>query len=496
MNTVSSHYYVTPAYAPAQQGLIGNVRQYISYHPQSALLASVATAATGIGATLAKSSNYLTQAVTALGVTTLLGTAYQWKHLPANMIGVPLLSLFGVQWRHGMEERLFEERKCFNEDEKLIGQVFYEKQKDGHTLPVLDLYSEDHYEQGFAQGYLLGKEIDDLFHRVLKPMIMLAQVATGDFSGSFYQRQVKKITIPESYAKEIQGLVEGVKTYAKERGLQTDLTEEMILNAHKVTDIYKSILCQKILGFSFFNSLGCSTAVVKKGNQIGVCRTLDWPSFGMMGMFTILRRHKVGETKIELQTFPGIIGALTAHNNHGLVAIINECGTISKEGIPYTLLTRQVVEQSKNVREAKSLIDHPRFQPASSHHLTLTDRREAINFQMLAVPGKKYLARSLQFEHENEYLVVTNHAVDENNQVMEHTLADSSSKKRFKAMQDCFATELKKEQPLTTVMQKGLLVVNTVDTVAAAIFTIQEDAKVIPEQYVHDNNFAALHLIK
>ena len=88
-------------------------------------------------------------------------------------------------------------------------------------------------------------------------MILLAQVGTGDFFGTFYKRQVEVITIPERFANEIRGLVAGVQCYAQESGIKTNLTEETVLNEHKLTDIYKSILCQKILGIPFFNSMDC-----------------------------------------------------------------------------------------------------------------------------------------------------------------------------------------------------------------------------------------------
>lgn len=422
-----------------------------------------------------------------------LQSVTQWVHVPISMFAVPLLSLFGVQWLHGMEERVFEERQYFREGQ-LAAELHYEKQQDGHELPVLELYTEDEYEMGFSQGYLLGKEIDRLFHLVLKPMLLLASVATGDFSGSFYQRQIEEITIPLRFAREISGLVAGVHRYAEESCIETSITEDIVQNSHKLTDIYKSILCQRVFGIPFFNSMGCSTAVVKKGNAIGICRTLDWPSMGMMGEYTLLRRHTVKGMKVEMQTFPGIIGALTASNEKGLVAIINEVGIVSKAGVPYNLLTREIIDHAASVKEAKMMIDAPKYQAASSHHLTLADRRQAINFQMHVLPDQKYVARELHFENENEYLIVTNHALDDANQMIEDSFADSSSKKRFASMTNSLGTELEKEQDIREVMKKALQSVNVLDTVAAAMYTFPEEGKVVPEQYVHDNFFAAEHL--
>lgn len=495
MNKVYS-YSVEPAYTHEQgfEKIVGGICRSVSYNPYSALLIGSA----GIGASLFRFSatyslisTFFLNSITAIGMATLLGVVYQWKHLPTSLIGVPLLSLFGIQWRHGMGEKQFEERKCFK-DHQLIGEIYYEKQKNGDDIPVLELHSKDHYDKGFAHGYLLGKEIDDLFHRVLRPLISLVQVATGDFSGSFYQKQFDQITIPEQYAEELRGALAGVKAYAKDRGYETDLTEEDAHSAHKITDIYKAILCQRILGFSFINALGCSTAIIKQNDQIAACRTLDWESFDKMGGLTIVRRDQVGNTKTESMIFPGLIHALTSYNNHGLIVIINECGIVSQEGTPYGLLARQIIEKAKTVKEAQAMIDQANFQPASSHHLTIVDCKEGINFQML-VSNKKYLARSLPFKQENECVVLTNHALDEEGQVMEGTIAHSSSKKRFQAMQATVNQGLKENQRLTDIMRQALCAVNTKDTIGAAIYTFQGN-QVIREQYAYDNHFAASHL--
>lgn len=417
----------------------------------------------------------------------------QWRHLATSMVAVPLLAKLGYKWHEGMEQTMFTPGS-YLKDGRLVAQLDYQTQSNGHALPVLQLHSEDEYEMGFSQGYLMGKEVNKIFHLVLKPMMVLAGAATGDFFGSFYNQQIQKITIPERFQREIQGLVAGVHQCAQEQGFETDVTEELFLNAHKLTDIYKSILCQRIFGIPCFNSMGCSTAVVKKGNEIGVCRTLDWPSMGLMGQYTFIRRHSVKGMQVEMQTFPGIIGALTASNDRGLVAIINEVGTTSKAGVPYNLLTRDIIDHATSVKKAKAMIDDPSYVAASSHHLTLADRTHAINFQMHVLPDKKYLARELHFDNENQFLVVTNHAVDLNGNIIEGSFADSSSSERYASMSKCLTNELQSDHKLPTIMKQALLAVNVMETVCAATFSIPEQGKAQPLQYVHDNYFAATHL--
>lgn len=181
-----------------------------------------------------------------------------------------------------------------------------------------------------------------------------------------------------------------------------------------------------------------------------------------------------------MQTFPGIIGALTASNDKGLVAIINEVGTVSKEGVPYNLLTREIIDSASSVVEAKAMIDHPDYQAASSHHLTVADKTQAINFQMHVLPGRKYIARQLHFERPNEFLVVTNHAFDDEDEMIDKSIADTSSKTRFASMTDSLQEELQSEGRIVDVMRKALLSVNVIDTVAAAIYTFSQNGGGLP----------------
>ena len=428
--------------------------------------------------------------VTAIGVSILLATSINWKHVMTYMLAIPLLSALGIQWTSKINPKHFEERSCLL-DNKLIGEVRHEQ-----NTPILELFTEDPYEMGIAQGYLMGAQIQEAFEQVLSPMMSLCGTLTGDFSGNFYSQQSNKITIPESYRREIQGIVAGVHQWAKQRGLSSNLTEEQALNAHKLTDIYKAIGCQRILGISGFNAFGCSTAVVKKGDEIAVGRTLDWPSLGKMGEFAYVRRHKVKGKQIEMQTFAGIVGALTAHNQDGLVAIINENGTISKAGIPYAMLARQIIEESANVDQAEATMNKADYQPASSHHLTLADSNRAAIYQMVLEDDRKFIKRELDFNQKNTFVIVTNHTVTEQNEILENTICDPTSKARFKSMEKALTTELQANQPLDVVVKKSLEAVNTMDTVATAHFRLRNEGqkKVHVVKYTNNNYWAAKHL--
>lgn len=424
-------------------------------------------------------------AITAIGTSLLLMTCVKWKHVLAYLFAVPLLKSFGIHWTSKIDPNRFEDRNCsFNN--KLIGKVEHEQ-----GMPVLELLTEDNYEMGLAQGYLLGEQIQEAFDQVMTPMMSLCGTLTGDFSGKFFSRQASQVKIPDAYRREIEGLVTGVHQWAKQKGVSSTLTVEHALNAHKLTDIYKAIGCQRLLGIRGFNAFGCSTAVVKKGDEVAVGRTLDWPSFGKMGELAFIRRHKVNGKQIEMQSFAGIIGAHTACNEDGLVAIINENGTVTKPGIPYAMLARQIIEQASNVSEAEEMMNKKEFEPASSHHLTLADTRQAAIYQIPLNNERKFIKRELDFGKEKDFIVVTNHTTNERNEILKDTICDGSSKARYNAMTETIAKELQTNRSIDDVVKKSLQSVNVLDTVATARFKLTHRERKPEVHYTNNNYWAA-----
>lgn len=422
--------------------------------------------------------------ITAIGTSILLATGMKWRHLLSYLIAVPLLSVMGIQWSRSITPQ-FEERNCLLHG-KSLGNLRYE-----NSIPVLELTTEDPYEMGLAQGYLLGKQIKEAFHEVLTPMVRLCGILTGDFSGKFYRQQAKQITIPEPYQREIAGLIAGAKEWAKQRGLPFNITEKQLLEANKLTDIYKAIGCQRILGIKGFNSFGCSTAVVKKDDQLAIGRTLDWPSLGKLGDFSYIKRYQTNGNSIEMHTYTGIMGALTAFNDKGLVAVINENGAISRKGIPYAMLARQLIEQNANVNEAEAMLNKEDYHPASSHHLTLADPKRAAIYQMVLEKDRKYIKRELDFTQKNASIVVTNHTVKEDATILEETICDPSSKVRYAKM----TSSLKNNNDLKQLVKNSLQSVNTLDTVATAQFILDLKEKEIKStKYTNSNYWAAKRL--
>jgi hypothetical protein len=136
------------------------------------------------------------------------------------------------------------------------------------------------------------------------------------------------------------------------------------------------------------------------------------------------------------------------------------------------------------------------YLPASSHHLTLLDRNRAAVYQMVLEGECKFIKRELDFTQENAFVVVTNHTVTQQNETLENTICDPSSKARYNAMTETLTKELKTDQPLHEVVKKSLQSVNVMDTVATAHFSLtsHEVKRVQVVKYTNNNYWAAKHL--
>ena len=182
----------------------------------------------------------------------------------------------------------------------------------------------------------------------------------------------------------------------------------------------------------------------------------------------IVQRYCTASGKrIEVQTLPGIMHALTARNNHNLVAIINELGTRSVGKVPYGLVARDIIENASTVNEAVEMLSRKvnsvDEKPASSHTLTLVDPEQACMCHMYAKDDYSFVARRLTGDGS---LVVTNHAIDVDGRVIPDTEADDTTYARMRAAREALDA---KASP-----QECLKAVNVMDTVAVAIYNIQK----------------------
>jgi hypothetical protein len=220
-------------------------------------------------------------------------------------------------------------------DYQLIGQK---------RCPVLTLNIEDPYEQGYAHGYLLGKQVSYLLLHAFTPMLRTICMQDSDLFGCKIKEKGEALYFTDSEEKQIQGLLDGVRRYSEERGVLNHVTREDIHQIHVIADTYKQV----------FFSLGCSCLVVKREDKMVMGRTMEWPQFAELGVHFLLLRNKV--TGVEKFTVPGfLVGAVTG-GNESLHLVLNECGNVTKKiGTPYTVVANRILEQAHSIEDIKKL---------------------------------------------------------------------------------------------------------------------------------------------
>jgi hypothetical protein len=502
MDSMSSAY-IVPSYQPATdylKRLTFSIDRHLSISLKTIIPVSVGLNSIAVGLTnLAKSHKFSPQMTkrlyqvrtlaAAIGIGILLGVAVKWRHLFTYLIAAKIAAKFSRSLtQYGKQSSTMQSKVCGRGGKKM-GELINHLDHKKHSLPILRLYTQNPYEMGYVQGYLLGDKIEDLTIRVIKPMILFFKILSQDWTGEALKVRPSQISIPEKYETEMQGLADGVKAHAKDHGYESHVTVEDIRTAHRLPDTYKAIGHHKLLGLFYPNTLGCSTAVIRKEGQMAIGRTLEWLGLELMGRCGILREHHIGSRKVMIQTFPGFIGALTSKNSDGLVVVINELSRELRKGVPYNLLARDLIENAANVEEAQKIIDGEDFVPASSHHVIMMDKEQARNLQFYATHAK-YVRRDLP---EEGYLVVTNHAVDAEIQVIEGSQGDITSEERFELMTKAIEFARKGHGSVKHDIRKALAAINTYNTIASAIYSSEIDDH---GEHAFDSHYAASHLLK
>ncbi|MFN4173835.1 MAG: C45 family autoproteolytic acyltransferase/hydrolase [Parachlamydiaceae bacterium] len=423
------------------QRVCEGTNRLIAHHTKPLLISTIALTAIACASAFLSAPISVTLTATLLAGAALGILSYRYRHVFNYLILAPILDAAGLKITGNSSLKEFEEREFKGHSLKYI---------DGQ--PVLTLNTSDPEEMGEAQGYLLGDAIEKLIFDVLKPMIFTSSLLVGDFSGKQLKEGLEKVSIPDAYDKELKAMAKGYKKFCEEKGIAFyDFTNDLHV-AHKFADVYKAIGAQRLFGIRMFSAVGCTTVVQKINNSMFVSRTLDWPTFGKGGSQMLLRKHKIASgEEVVTHTMPGVIHALTGKRR--LEVIINELGTASRSGTPYGLIARKVVEECNTLEEARKFLE--KELPASSCHLTVVDHesKSASNFQF-HVSDKPFIERSIE---KHNPLIVTNHAIDDNGAAISGTIADGSSHKRFKKVQDAL-----KDAPLDKL--------NRVCSLAACVF--------------------------
>ena len=117
-----------------------------------------------------------------------------------------------------------------------------------------------------------------------------------------------------------------------------------------------------------YRMFGCSSLIVDAsrsesgGPLLG--RNLDFPSLQMLHRYSlvmVVRPH--GKHRFASVGFPGLVGCLSGMNDAGLVLAIHEVSAsrdgsapFEREGVPYAMAFRRVLEECKTVEQAAALL--------------------------------------------------------------------------------------------------------------------------------------------
>ena len=175
------------------------------------------------------------------------------------------------------------------------------------------------------------------------------------------EKMVKKF--PERFQAELAAMQE------KSGASRADLVA-----ANTLFDLKQMVLCSGI-GVEHSRS-------ATGGTLLG--RNLDYPPVGDIGQYTLVQVFKQGKGFLNFASvgFPGLLGVLSGINEAGLALAIHEVVDIrppkrkfNPSGLPYALCYRMVLEQCKNIEEARKYLLG--LERSTTTNLLISDKERA-----------------------------------------------------------------------------------------------------------------------
>lgn len=351
--------------------------------------------------------------VPALGLA--LKTLWHWRHLFDQIIYERLAIPYTPSISY-----IFEPRQIKDHSGNILVELKYQEH-----LPILWFNSSvtDPKERGRLEGLLLGEDILNICRLGIQPIMTYLAWEKGAKGQIHLEDCMQTLNIPPHIQHEFDGICEGFKERFPNHNKITSLDpEKFIKSVHILSDAFKAV------GTSFACSI---IACYNEKNELMIGRNFDWPSMGYIGQRQLVKQYTVGDKRINLMTFPGYVGAITAWNSEGLVVIVNELGRISLgRGTPYCLITKRLIEECKSVEEAKKLIQimHAESPCASSVTIMIADQKNASLVQFYAEDLHHYHIRDLK--PNQPPFIVTNHYEDQDGNVIEKSICEPNSVKR------------------------------------------------------------------
>jgi hypothetical protein len=279
------------------------------------------------------------------------------------------------------------------------GQIIAEI-TDIDQFPVLKLYTDDPILKAQAQAKLTANYFVDFYIHYVQFLTVAARAGSGKYFTdpvTFVADEIRRRRLDFSFIElELFYLLiefnQEIAKYNESHSWSSSIKEfsmDDLMALVALCDIYKGI--------------GCSAAVRRyysEGKMTEeLIRNLDWEPLKALGSHTfgiLSPIRPVGPDKpscvFSISFTPGILG-LSMMNNVGLVVTLNEATTMetmrvnpAPGAIPQFILVRMILENCCSVAEVEAFLK--KYQPASSHILTVTDAYgKAGVFEMLPNVG-------------------------------------------------------------------------------------------------------------
>jgi hypothetical protein len=219
------------------------------------------------------------------------------------------------------------------------------------------------YDQGFAHGYLLGREIMGLFENVLfDPRVMPEP--------QFYDAVVRNAFLPrvqlsEDEKAELQGLYEGIRECVGTSGLKLE-------RAQRPLDVQDLLAINCLADWiptacSSFAAWGDRTV---DGGTIAA-RNLDYfdlPGISSQHLLIVHAAQQKGKKRFASLAWPAIIGVYTAMNEDGVFVAMHDAPAGRAFGatsiVPRSIALRHIVESVKPETAADDALKLLRENPA------------------------------------------------------------------------------------------------------------------------------------
>ncbi len=206
----------------------------------------------------------------------------------------------------------------------------------GDTLTISDrqlIYLwGTHQERGYANGYLLGEQILEVFEEYFLDYYLQGSAATYAYLRGYF---LQHFQVEDKYHQETDGIVTGMldaglDPWCELLGRDLDATDILVVNAivdYRALSRLPEIPQLPDLGCSSISSWGETTAAdpLLEGDLV-FTRLLDWSPHSVLHENHLLMIHLPYEEDEQPWisfTFPGLIGALSAVNQAGVGAFLN-----------------------------------------------------------------------------------------------------------------------------------------------------------------------------